>query len=81
MVGTYGRMASSFADNIITATRLTNRTISANMEVFSTAMQQTKDNSKEFSKIGVSAAKAFYEASNDIATASLSVVETSRQRR
>jgi hypothetical protein len=40
------------------------------MEVFSTAMQQTKDNSKEFSKMGVNAAKAFHEASSDIATTS-----------
>jgi hypothetical protein len=79
---TYGRIASSFADNIITATRLTNNSISANMEVFSTAMQQTKDNSKEFSKIGVSAAKAFHEASNNIATTGFFAAETAtRQQR
>jgi hypothetical protein len=42
----YGTVVSSFADNVITATRLTNNAISANMELFSTALQQTKDNSK-----------------------------------
>jgi hypothetical protein len=57
------------------------------MELFSTALQQTKDSSKEFSRLGVNAAKIFNEASNDIATAGISAVETStttaalRQRR
>jgi hypothetical protein len=57
------------------------------MELFSTALQQTKDSSKEFSRLGVNAAKIFNETSNDIATAGISAVETStttaalRQRR
>jgi hypothetical protein len=53
------------------------------MELFSTALQQTKDSSKEFSRLGVNAAKVFNEASNDLANSSFSHVETaaSRQRR
>lgn len=80
---TYGTVVSNFADNVISATRLTNNAISANMELFSTALQQTKDNSKEFSRLGVNAAKVFNEASNEIATLSFSQVETiaTRQRR
>jgi hypothetical protein len=78
---TYGTVISSFADNVISATRLTNNAVSANMELFSTALQQTKDNSKEFSRLGINAAKVFNEASNDIATTGFSAVETSRQRR
>jgi hypothetical protein len=78
---TYGTVISSFADNVISATRLTNNAVSANMELFSTALQQTKDNSKEFSRLGINAAKVFNEASNEIATTSFSAVETSRQRR
>jgi hypothetical protein len=78
---TYGTVISSFADNVISVTRLTNNAVSANMELFSTALQQTKDNSKEFSRLGINAAKVFNEASNDIATTSFSAVETSRQRR
>ena len=78
---TYGTVISSFADNVISATRLTNNTVSANMELFSTALQQTKDNSKEFSRLGINAAKVFNEASNEIATTGFSAVETSRQRR
>lgn len=65
---TYGTVVSSFADNVITATRLTNNAISANKELFSTALQQTKDNSKEFSRLGVNAAKVFHEATSDVVT-------------
>ena len=78
---TYGTVISSFADNVISATRLTNNAVSANMELFSTALQQTKDNSKEFSRLGINAAKVFNEASNEITTTGFSAVETSRQRR
>jgi hypothetical protein len=39
------------------------------MELFSTALQQTKDSSKEFSRLGVNAAKVFNEASNNMVTA------------
>src|SRR5215207_9953941 len=74
------------ADNVIAATRLTNNAVSANMELFSTALQQTKDNSRELSRLSINAAKIFNEASNDIATTGISAVETtttagSRQRR
>ena len=65
---TYVTVVSSFADNVIAATRLTNNAISANMELFSTALQRTKDSSKEFSRLGVNAAKVFNEASNDFVT-------------
>jgi hypothetical protein len=83
---TYGTVVSSFADNVIAATRLTNNAVSANMELFSTALQQTKDNSRELSRLSINAAKIFNEASNDIATTGISAVETtttagSRQRR
>jgi hypothetical protein len=67
---TYGTVVSSFADNEISATRLTNNAISANMRFFSTVLQQTKDNSKEFSRLGVNAAKVFKESTNEIANSS-----------
>jgi hypothetical protein len=80
---TYGTVVSSFAENVFAATRLTNNAVSANMELFSTALQQTKNNSKEFSRLGVNVAKVFTEASNDIANTGFSQLETaaSRQRR
>jgi hypothetical protein len=64
---TYGRVVSSFADNVISATRLINNAISANMGLFSIVLQQSKYNSEEFSRLGVNAAKVFKESSNDMA--------------
>jgi len=80
---TYGTVVNSFADNVVSATRLTNNAISTNMGLASTVLQQTKDNSKEFSRLGVNAARILNEASNDIAISSLSQVDAaaSRQRR
>src|SRR5215208_237831 len=84
MAETYGTVVSSYADNVIAATRLTNNAVSANMELFSTALQRTKDNSREFSRLEVNAAKVFHEATNDVANTSFSTTETipsSRLRR
>jgi hypothetical protein len=80
---TYGTVVNSFADNVVSATRLTNNAISTNMGLASTVLQQTKDNSKEFARLGVNAARILNEASNDIANSSLSQVDAaaSRQRR
>jgi hypothetical protein len=60
----YANVVSSFANNVITATRLTNNMIFGNMEVFKTSIQQAKDNTKELSKIGVNTAKSFEQISN-----------------
>jgi hypothetical protein len=80
---TYGSVVNSFADNVVSATRLTNNAISTNIGLASTVLQQTKDNSKEFSRLGVNAARILNEASNDLVNSSLSQVDaaTSRQRR
>jgi hypothetical protein len=55
----YANMVSSFANNMIAATRLTNNIIFANMDAFKTSIQQAKDNTKELSRIGVNTAKTF----------------------
>jgi hypothetical protein len=80
---TYGTVVNSFADNVVSATRLTNNAISTNIGLASTVLQQTKDNSKEFSRIGINAARVFNEASKDIANLSLSQLQSAelRQRR
>ena len=52
-------MVSSFANNVITATRVTNNMTFGNMEAFQTSIQQAKDNTKELSRIGVNTAKTF----------------------
>ncbi len=61
----YANMVRSFADNIITATRLTNNMMFANMEAIKTSMQQAKYNAKELSRIGVNAAESFEQTSRD----------------
>jgi hypothetical protein len=80
---TYGTVVNSFADNVVSATRLTNNAISTNIGLASTVLQQTKDNSKEFSRLGVNAVRVFNETSKDIANLSLSQLESAelRQRR
>ena len=66
----YARVVSSFADNAIAATRLVNNTMFANLEAFKTSVQTARDNAKEFSRIGVNAAKGFEQASRDTAKSS-----------
>jgi hypothetical protein len=83
---TYARIVSSFADNTIAATRLVNNTIFANMDAFRTSMQHAKENAKEFSRIGVNAAKTFEQTTRDAERSGNTVsgysVETEgRQRR
>ena len=61
----YANVVSNFANNVITATRVTNNMIFGNMEAFKTSLQQTKDSAKEFSRIGVNAAKTFEQTTRD----------------
>lgn len=69
MADTYGTVISSFTENVIAGTRLTNSTISVNTKLLSTALQQTKDNSKELSRLSINAAKIFSETSNNLSAA------------
>ena len=61
----YANIVSNFANNVITATKVTNNMIFGNMEAFKTSLQQAKDSAKEFSRIGVNVAKTFEQTSND----------------
>jgi vacuolar-type H+-ATPase subunit H len=65
---TFGSVTSSSADYVIAATKLINNAFSTSMVLFSTALQQTKDNTKEFSRLGVNTIKVFHKASNDSVT-------------
>jgi hypothetical protein len=82
-VETYGTIVSNFVDNLISVTRLTNNAISANTGFFSFLLRRSKDNSEEFSRLGVNAAKVFNETSKEIASSSLFQLESaeSRQRK
>ena len=68
----YARVVSSFADNTIAATRVINNAIFANFEVFKTSVQNTRDNVKEWSRVGVNAAKTFEQVSRDNTAATIS---------
>ena len=61
----YANIVSNFANNVITATKVTNNMIFGNMEAFKTSLQQAKDSAKEFSRIGVNVAKTFEQTSSD----------------
>jgi hypothetical protein len=65
---TFGSVISSSADYVIAATKLINNAFSTSMVLFSTALQKTKDNTKEFSRLGVNTIKVFHKASNDSVT-------------
>src|SRR5690242_6997131 len=62
----YARTVSNFADNTLTATRIGNNAIIANMEAFSATIQREKEDVKEFSRIGANTARTFAQTSRDI---------------
>jgi hypothetical protein len=59
----YAYIVSSYADNLVTATKLANNVMFANMETFRASLQQVKDSLKDLSKIGVNGVKTFEHAS------------------
>ena len=61
----YTNATRSYADNLVTVTKLTNNMVFGNVEAFKTSLQQARDNAKELSRIGVNAAKTFEQASNE----------------
>ena len=65
MTEIYANVVSSFADNMVAATRLANNMMFANMETVRTITQQAKDNAKDLSRIGVNTAKTFEHASRE----------------
>jgi hypothetical protein len=73
----YGNTFTNIVDNFVTATRLANKTIFANAELVNTSLQQTRNNVREFSKIGVNAAKNIHQTTNEFATIGLSAVQSS----
>jgi len=73
----YGNTFTNIVDNFVTATRLANKTIFANTELINTSLQQTRNNVREFSKIGVNAAKNIHQTTNEFATIGLSAVQSS----
>ena len=59
----YSNAVGNLADNAISATRLTNNVISANLQAFNTSVQAAKENIKEFSKMSGNTIKTFQQVS------------------
>ena len=68
VIGTNGTLAcfclSPLSQTLVSVTRLTNN---ANLELVRTVLQQTKDSTKEFSRLGVNTTRLVNSASNDMA--------------
>ena len=61
----YGKIVSSFADNAVSANRVLNNAVFANLDSVNTSVQHTKENVKELSKIGANTVKTFQQVSSD----------------
>ncbi len=69
MTQTYTKFVSNFADNAVSAIRLTNNMIFSNLDSCKSGLQQAKDNSKHLSNLNVNAARTFENNSRQIASA------------
>jgi hypothetical protein len=66
----YARGVSNVTDNTVAAARVVNSTVFSNLDALKASIQNTRDNLKEFSRIGVNAARAFEQTSRDTRTRS-----------
>ncbi|HEY0579849.1 MAG TPA: hypothetical protein VGC75_04000 [Candidatus Nitrosocosmicus sp.] len=65
----YSKFVSAIADNAVSSIRLANNIMFSNMDSLKSALQQTKDNTKNISKLSIDAAKIFEQNSKEIAKA------------
>jgi hypothetical protein len=63
----YVRTVSNIADNTVATARLVNNTVFSNLDAFKRCIQNTRDNLKEVSRIGVNTAKTYEQTSRDTA--------------
>ena len=64
----YARTVSNYANNTLTATRIWNNAIIANMEALSSIVQRRKEDFKEFSRLGTNTARTYAQTSSDVAS-------------
>ena len=69
MTKAYTKFVSSFADNAVSAIRLTNNIIFSNLDSMKSTLQQARDNAKQLSNLNVNAARTFENNSRQIASA------------
>jgi hypothetical protein len=75
-VDVYGNTFTNIVDDFVTATRLANKAVFANAELINTSLQQTRNTIREYSKIGVNAAKNIHLTANEFATIWMSAVQS-----
>jgi Protein of unknown function (DUF2795) len=63
----YANMVSNFANSWVAAARLANNAVFANMQAFRASIQQTRDNTKEISRISVNTARSLEQTARDTA--------------
>src|SRR5919112_4616879 len=63
MTKAYTKLVSSFADNAVSAIRLTNCIIFSNLDTIKSTLEQVKDSAKHISSINANAARAFEQNS------------------
>ena len=71
----YANTVGNMVDNFVTATRMVNKMVFANAGLVNTSLQRASDNAREYSRIGINAAKNIHEAANEMAKIGVSVVE------
>jgi hypothetical protein len=64
----YTKLVSNFADNAVSAIRLTNNMIFSNLDSWKSGLQQARDNSKHLSNLNVNAARTFENNSRQMAS-------------
>jgi hypothetical protein len=69
MTKAYTKFVSTFADNSVSAIRLTNSIIFSNLDSMKSTLQQAKDNSKHLSNLTVNTARTFEQNSRRITEA------------
>jgi hypothetical protein len=74
----YAHILNSYSDHLVTATKLANNVMFANMETFRTSLEQVKNSLKDLSKIGVNAAKTFEHTSAETVRLANKQVEPNR---
>ena len=68
MTKAYTKCVSNFADNAVSAIRLTNNIIFSNLDSWKSTLQQARDNTKHLSNLNVNAARTFEQNSRQIAS-------------
>jgi hypothetical protein len=72
MVHVYTR---TVVDNYITTTRLANKAAFAHAELINTSIQQVSNHAREYSRIGINAAKNYHEAATEVTKIGISAVQ------